>query len=140
VRYSNTFTYSRFKRTQQLSSGPRLKDSMRQFMASLSVEAYDLQVIKPQAGEPLSAMLTGAQWGTAVTPVAGPAGGGSAGWGTGGGVQGVGSTGAAAGGGSARKAPGGQVGHGGRLLAAAWDLWRAHSNLSACAILRPVVP
>lgn len=44
VRYSNTFTYSRYKRTVQLSKGPRLKDSMRQFMEKLSVEAYDLQV------------------------------------------------------------------------------------------------
>lgn len=44
MRYSNTFTYSRYKRTVQLSKGPRLKDSMRQFMEKLSVEAYDLQV------------------------------------------------------------------------------------------------
>jgi hypothetical protein len=64
VRYSNTFTYSRYKRTLQLSNGPRLKDSMRQFMASLSVEAYDLKVIKPQADEPLSSMLASSQWGT----------------------------------------------------------------------------
>lgn len=63
VRYSNTFTYSRYKRTLQLSNGPRLKDSMRQFMASLSVEAYDLKVIKPQADESLSSMLASSQWG-----------------------------------------------------------------------------
>jgi len=36
---------------------------MRQFMASLSVEAYDLKVIKPQADEPLSSMLSSSQWG-----------------------------------------------------------------------------
>lgn len=63
MRYSNTFTYSRYKRTLQLSNGPRLKDSMRQFMASLSVEAYDLKVVKPQADEPLSSMLSSSQWG-----------------------------------------------------------------------------
>lgn len=56
VRYMNTFTYSRYKRTQQLSNGSRLKDSMRQFMASLTVEAYDLKIVKPQGGQ-LSAML-----------------------------------------------------------------------------------
>jgi hypothetical protein len=63
VRYSNTFTYSRYKRTLQLSNGPRLKDSMRQFMTSLSVEAYDLKVVKPQADEALSSMLSSSQWG-----------------------------------------------------------------------------
>lgn len=63
MRYSNTFTYTRYKRTLQLSNGPRLKDSMRQFMASLSVEAYDLKVVKPQADEPLSSMLSSSQWG-----------------------------------------------------------------------------
>jgi hypothetical protein len=63
VRYSNTFTYSRYKRSLQLSNGPRLKDSMRQYMASLSVEAYDLKIVKPQADEPLNHMLSSAQWG-----------------------------------------------------------------------------
>lgn len=58
VRYMNTFTYSRYRRTQQFSNGSRLKDSMRQFMASLSVEAYDMKIIKPQ-GDELSAMLGG---------------------------------------------------------------------------------
>lgn len=36
---------------------------MRQFMASLSVEAFDLKVVKPQADEPLSNMLSSSQWG-----------------------------------------------------------------------------
>jgi hypothetical protein len=68
----NTFTYSRYRRTQQFSNGSRLKDSMRQFMASLSVEAYDMKIIKPQ-GDELSAMLgssaaaaaAGTAWGSA---------------------------------------------------------------------------
>lgn len=63
MRYSNTFTYSRYKRSLQLSNGPRLKDSMRQFMTSLSVEAYDLKIVKPHAGEPISSMLSSSQWG-----------------------------------------------------------------------------
>lgn len=40
-----------------------MKNSMRQFMEKLSVEAYDLQVIKPQADEALSSMLSSSQWG-----------------------------------------------------------------------------
>jgi hypothetical protein len=82
----NTFTYSRFRRTQQFSNGSRLKDSMRQFMASLSVEAYDMKIIKPQ-GDELSAMLggsaaaaaAGTAWGSSTTAAAGlgtPAAGG----------------------------------------------------------------
>jgi hypothetical protein len=85
VRYMNTFTYSRYRRTQQFSNGSRLKDSMRQFMASLSVEAYDMKIIKPQ-GDELSAMLggsaaaaaAGTPWGSAAPAAAGlgtPAGG-----------------------------------------------------------------
>ncbi|WIA10179.1 hypothetical protein OEZ85_010383 [Tetradesmus obliquus] len=77
VRYMNTFTYSRYRRTQQFSNGSRLKDSMRQFMASLSVEAYDMKIIKPQ-GDELSAMLGG----SAAAAAAGAAWGSSAGLGT----------------------------------------------------------
>lgn len=55
----NTFTYSRCKRTQQFSNGARLKDSMRQYMANLSVEAYDLKIVKAQ-GDQLSSMLNSA--------------------------------------------------------------------------------
>jgi hypothetical protein len=119
VRYSNTFTYSRFKRTQHLSSGPRLKDAMRQYMTSLSVEAYELQVVKPQASEPLACMLAQAQWGlgssassaaACVTPAAG-GGAGGAGTASASAVGGVHSGTAAAGsGGSAKKGAGGQVG------------------------------
>jgi hypothetical protein len=69
----NAFTYSRFRRTQQFSNGSRLKDSMRQFMASLSVEAYDMKIIKPQ-GDELSAMLGG----SAAAAAAGTAWGSSA--------------------------------------------------------------
>jgi hypothetical protein len=32
-------------------------------MASLSVEAYDLKIVKPQADEPLNNMLSSSQWG-----------------------------------------------------------------------------
>lgn len=59
VRYMNTFTYSRIKRTQVLSGGSRIKDGMRQFMASLTVEAFDLKVLKPQADE-LAGLLANA--------------------------------------------------------------------------------
>eukprot|EP00775_Hariotina_reticulata_P010874 gene10874-11028_t len=63
VRYMNTFTYSRIKRTQVLSGGSRIKDGMRQFMASLTVEAFDLKVLKPQADE-LAALLANAAAGS----------------------------------------------------------------------------
>ncbi len=48
MRYANTFTYVRTTRTIQRSTGPRERDAMRQQMAALSVEAYDLKIFKPQ--------------------------------------------------------------------------------------------
>lgn len=62
IRYSNSFLYSRFKRLVQRSNGARERDAMRQHMASLSVEAYDLRVIKPED-----------EWAVAMTATRGPA-------------------------------------------------------------------
>jgi hypothetical protein len=84
VRYMNSFTYSRIRRTQILSGGTRIKDGMRQFMASLTVEAFDLKLLKPQADE-LAVLLANA---AAAAAAAGGGGGGggavgpSSGWGT----------------------------------------------------------
>lgn len=47
MRYANAFSYHRYKRTVKLSNGVRLKDSTRQRMESLSVEAYELRIARP---------------------------------------------------------------------------------------------
>jgi hypothetical protein len=58
-----------------MSTGLRYKDSMRQNMVSLSVEAYELRIIKPQAD------LAEAVWGSRKAPPGAAAAGTHAGGG-----------------------------------------------------------
>ncbi|KIY92262.1 hypothetical protein MNEG_15701 [Monoraphidium neglectum] len=74
VRYTNSFTYTRFQRVVQSTIGPRVKDSMRQYMTrrarqgrwfDLAVEAYELRMVKPPD-----------EWAAALAGAGGGGGGG----------------------------------------------------------------
>lgn len=90
VRYANSFTYTPFQRQVMFSTGPRWKPSMRQHMASLSVEAFALHIVKPPPGS--AAGMWGSQevGGEAPLTPSGPPGAGGGGGGGAGGAGGKG--------------------------------------------------